>query len=91
MAGPLADFVISVRDGRIVSQGSVHEILAQDKALAEVVKHEEEALESDDNEEVTAADSQNSTAATKDGKLVVTEEVAVGRVSWKACTSSTEL
>ena len=43
MAGPLADFVVSLNtDGHIVSQGSVKEALAKDSTLAEEVKHEEE-------------------------------------------------
>lgn len=92
MAGPLADFVISVRDGRIVSQGSVRDVLTQDKILAEEVKHEEEALELDENEEAVDPDSVDPAEAVaavkaKDGKLVVAEEVAVGRVSQRACTS----
>lgn len=83
MAGPLADFVISLNtDGHIISQGSISEALAKDSKLAEEIKHEEEAVELDENED-TAAEAKP--ADEKKGKLVVAEEIAVGHVSWSAC------
>lgn len=89
MAAPIADFVVSLRDGRIVSQGTIKEALKTDHQLAEEFKHDKEAIERDANEERTAegADGPNpgNAAAPSEGKLVVAEEVAVGRVSWKAC------
>lgn len=83
MAGPLADFVISLNtDGHIISQGSISEALAKDSKLAEEIKHEEEAVELDENED-TAAEAKPTDE--KKGKLVVAEEIAVGHVSWSAC------
>ncbi len=80
MASPLADFVVSIGvDGRIASQGSVSEALAKDSKLAEEFKHEEEAIELDENEDV------DEVAGTTDGKLIVAEEIEVGHVSLGAC------
>lgn len=82
MAGPLADFVVSLNtDGHIVSQGSVKDTLAQDAAWAEEVKHEQEAIELEEAEESHAA----KPADGGKGQLVVAEEIAVGRISWSAC------
>lgn len=89
MASPLADFVISLADGHIVSQGSVSDALKKDDKLAEEFKHEEEALELEENEEAEASGSADPSAPAKakEGKLVVAEEIAVGHVSWEACKS----
>ena len=82
MAGPLADFVVSLNtDGHIVSQGSVKEALAKDSTLAEEVKHEEEAIQLEEAEEAKSGEPTDS----KKGQLVVAEEIAVGHVSWQAC------
>ena len=84
MAGPLADFVVSLgADGCILSQGSVSDAIAKDDSLAKEMKHEQEAIELDEDEgedEIAAED--------KKGKLVVSEEIEIGHVSWPACTSA---
>ena len=90
MASPLAEFVISLSDGHIVSQGSVSDALKKDSKLAEEYKHDEEAMELDEAEDDTAdspdpADPAKPAKSGKDGKLVVAEEIAVGHVSWQAC------
>lgn len=82
MAGPLADFVISLNtDGHIISQGSVSDAIAKDSKLVEEIKHEEEAVELDEAEDTTA----DKPVEEKKGKLVVAEEIAHGHVSWRAC------
>ena len=84
MARPLADFVISLgTDGHIMNKGSAAEVFANMPELVEEVKHEEEAIELDENEveqgnEAVKADD-------KKGKLVVAEEIEVGHVSSAAC------
>ena len=92
MASPLADFVVSLADGHIISQGSVSDALKKDHKLAEEFKHEEEALELEEDEEAEATGSSDPSAPApakgKEGKLVVAEEIAVGHVSWKACEYS---
>jgi hypothetical protein len=82
MAGPLADFVVSLNtDGHIISQGSISDALAKDSKLVEEIKHEEEAVELVEAEEATA----DKAIKEKKGKLVIAEEVARGHVSWHAC------
>ena len=90
MASPLAEFVISLSDGHVVSQGSISDALKKDHRLAEEYKHDEEAMELVTAEADTAdspdpADPAKPASSGKDGKLVVAEEIAVGHVSWKAC------
>lgn len=90
MAAPLADFVISLHDGRVNSQGSVKNALASNKLLAQQLKHEGEAIELDEHEEsepsdFTAPPAQDEPAKAMNGKLVIAEEIEVGHVSWKAC------
>ncbi|KAI0685987.1 hypothetical protein BC835DRAFT_1420713 [Cytidiella melzeri] len=81
MAGPLADFVVSLNtDGHIVSQGSVSDAIAKDSKLVEEIKHEEEAVELDESEDAT----EDKPVEEKKGKLVVAEEIAHGHVSWAA-------
>ena len=87
MAGPLAEFVVSLdTDGNIVSQGSVSDAIAKDATLQEEMKREEEAVELDEIEDATTDDKP---ADEKKGKLVVAEEIAHGHVSWKACQCHT--
>lgn len=86
MASPIADFVVSLSDGHIVSQGSVSDALQKDARLVEEVKHEEEALELE--EDVEGGETADTGTKPKDGKLTVAEEIAVGHVSWPACTFS---
>ena len=81
MASPLADFVVSLgTDGRIGTQGTVSDALAKNSELAEEIKHEEEAVELDENE-----DEEEASTETAKGKLVLAEEVEVGHVSPEAC------
>lgn len=88
MASPLADLVISMRDGHVVSQGSVNDALKENKNLAEDFKHESAAIELEANED-TAVDETAEVPQTADkpsgSKLVVAEEIAIGRVGWGAC------
>jgi ABC-type multidrug transport system ATPase subunit len=81
---PVADFVVSLgSDGRIIATGSPSETVLKDRALAEQVAHEQEALELDaDIDEEDEEDDKK--AAAKGSKLVVAEEVQQGHISWKA-------
>ncbi|KIP05213.1 hypothetical protein PHLGIDRAFT_534841, partial [Phlebiopsis gigantea 11061_1 CR5-6] len=89
MASPLADFVISLRDGHIVSQGTISDALTKDQQLAEEFKLEEEVIElEEDAVDLDEANADPVSTPTKKestmGKLVVAEEIAIGRISWKA-------
>lgn len=82
MAGPIADFVVTLNlDGYIISQGSVTEAMTKDPKLMEEMKHEGEAIELYEIEEAATTKPVDETK----GKLVVAEEIAIGRVSWDAC------
>lgn len=83
MASPIAHFMISLGvDGRIVSQGSVSDALAQDKNLIAEVAKDSMAMEKV-NEGVDCKE-QKDQVAKGDGKLTVAEEIQEGHVSWKA-------
>ena len=88
MASPLADFVVSLgNDGQIVSEGSVSDALAKNSELAEEFKHEEEAIELDEDESSEQPDT-SLVAEDKSGTLVLAEEIEEGHVSGAACTYS---
>lgn len=81
MASPLADYIVSLgTDGQIDSQGSAPDVLAKHSELVEEVKHEEEAIELDEDEEATTSASDDAT-----GKLVLAEEIEEGHVSNASC------
>ncbi|KAF9261735.1 hypothetical protein L218DRAFT_1001520 [Marasmius fiardii PR-910] len=84
MVKPLADCVISLNDGRIVSQGSVSDALARDKKLAEEVKIDEE-LEHKGTQVIDSSQPVDGPASAKsDGKLILAEEVELGHLGWPA-------
>lgn len=89
MASPLADFVVALHDGHIVSQGSIADAVSKDKAVAKEYEQDKEAIELDvsKNVEANGMSNHDAPAKTKDGKLVVAEEIAEGHVTWKACES----
>lgn len=79
----IANFVVSVGlDGRVHSQASISDALAEDEVLAEEVSKDQALLEKAeiqvDSEEV--ADEPKK----RDGKLILAEEIEIGRVSWGA-------
>ncbi|TFK92734.1 P-loop containing nucleoside triphosphate hydrolase protein [Polyporus arcularius HHB13444] len=80
---PVAEFVVALgTDGRIVSQGSFDKALKEDRELHAELAAEKEEMEKAE-QEVDAAPLEGE-AEKKDGKLVVAEEISVGRVGWKA-------
>jgi ABC-type methionine transport system ATPase subunit len=86
LVAPVVNHVVCLGlDGRIVATGSPSEIFLKDRALAEQVVHEQEALELDaDLDEDEDDDDMDKKVAVDGAKLVVTEEVQQGHVSWKA-------
>lgn len=91
LASPIAAFAVALgTDGRILSQGSLSEVLAKDATLAEEVIHEQAAIELDasgDIPEAEALDDAVAIANPKSGTLIIAEELPVGRVGWPACES----
>lgn len=83
MVSKVAQYVVSIGlDGRVVSQGTLAEALSRDsKLLAEVAKENELQEKKAD---VIDPPEGGDKVPKKEGKLVVAEEVALGRVSWPA-------
>lgn len=82
MASSIAHFVVSMgSNGRIVSHGSISEAIAKDGKLAAEMAKEQEVLAKD----AQVVDTPEEPKAKSDGKLVMSEEIAVGHVSWPAC------
>ncbi|THH11785.1 hypothetical protein EW145_g436 [Phellinidium pouzarii] len=85
MASPIASFVLSLgKDGRVASQGTVDEAMANGKEMQDEIEHLNEANKKAE-EAPTSEDKKSEEAEMKKvGKLVVAEEIAEGHVSWSA-------
>ncbi|KAI0791665.1 P-loop containing nucleoside triphosphate hydrolase protein [Abortiporus biennis] len=88
LATPIASFVVSLKGGRIASQGSLENVLAQDGKLLEAdLIQEKEELDSAQLKTTTnysAKEPIKVPGTAGKGKLVVEEEVAVGHLGWQA-------
>ncbi|KAJ7461841.1 hypothetical protein B0H11DRAFT_117745 [Mycena galericulata] len=81
LAAPIADFTISIGlNGRILSQGSVAEALRHDIALADEANADLQVME----QAVDPGPVEVKTETKADGKLILAEEVQLGRVKWSA-------
>ncbi|KAG8799885.1 hypothetical protein FRC16_004195 [Serendipita sp. 398] len=85
MVSPVSKYVVAVGlDGRISSKGTLEQALATDAKLREELNKEKEIIEK--GAEVVDApvvETKKEEKSTQ-GKLIVAEEVALGRVSWSA-------
>lgn len=82
MASSVAHWVVSLGlDGRIASQKPIDDALRQDPVLLAEVKKDQEGLEAE--EEVAAVEGEK-TEGKPSGKLMTTEEIALGHVGWPA-------
>lgn len=82
LATPIAEFVVALKDGRIISQGSLSNALEKDKALSAAVAKETKEIELEDaTDPKTKEPAANTKAA---GKLVIAEEISEGHVGWNA-------
>jgi hypothetical protein len=83
IASPIAHFVVSLGlDGRVLSQGSVSDALAQSQLLAAELKDNENVTEKAAGE-IDFTDPNKGTAK-GDGKLTVAEEIQEGHVKAQA-------
>ncbi|KAH7907307.1 P-loop containing nucleoside triphosphate hydrolase protein [Hygrophoropsis aurantiaca] len=83
IASSVAHFMVSLgAHGRVVSHGSIAEVIDGDDKLAAVMRKDQEVVEHES--ETVEADSQVKTEVKSDGKLVGAEEILVGAVSWPA-------
>jgi len=89
LAGPIADYIVSVSPEGIVSGrgNDLQSILARDTALQEDFQKDRVAIEEDahiieESKKATESDKPKD-PVTDAGKLIVKEEVAHGNVGWK--------
>ncbi|THV06409.1 P-loop containing nucleoside triphosphate hydrolase protein [Dendrothele bispora CBS 962.96] len=80
---PIAGFVVSMKEGRVVSQGSVSDALVQNRALVDELHSSEKKLAESD--EQADNDSETPTEIKKpSGKLIAEEDVEIGHVAWSS-------
>jgi ABC-type methionine transport system ATPase subunit len=79
LTAPLADYVVSIHDGRIFAEGSAKEVLKHDKTIA---------AEAKEDKEVDAPPADGEAVPKSDGKLIVAEEIAIGAVGWAPSKSA---
>lgn len=89
LTAPVAHRVVVLgKSGHIVSVGTVEEVLESNsrlRALAEKEKQEEvKELAKEDEAKAEGDVDDKAETKNKTGKLVVAEEVAIGRVAWKS-------
>lgn len=75
MAEPIAQFVVSLKDGRIASQGSLSSVLSQDLTLAEEARRDAKALHKADEEVDVDDEFIEQPVKTSDGALIMAEEI----------------
>ncbi|KAJ7041082.1 P-loop containing nucleoside triphosphate hydrolase protein [Mycena alexandri] len=81
---PYAQFAVSLGpEGKVLSQGSIADALVQDHSLLAQVALHNELVEKAELEKKVKADS-TVPADTSSGKLVLEEEIDIGRVGWPA-------
>ncbi|KAJ7675294.1 hypothetical protein B0H17DRAFT_1207802 [Mycena rosella] len=81
LVAPIADFTISIGlNGRILSQGSVAEALEHDTVLAKEADADLQVME----QVVDAEPVEVKVEAKTDGKLILAEELQLGKVKWSA-------
>lgn len=81
LTSPIADFVVSIGlDGRVLSQGSVSDALKKDRVLAKEVYEDKEALK----QHIDEVPKLDSNEPKSDGKLILAEEIQIGKVKWSA-------
>lgn len=86
---PLSGFVVSLRDGRVLSQGSAQEVIANDDVVAaELNMHESETSSdspSGDDQQATVSGGKEVTDRQPKGMLIANEELDSGRIGISAC------
>ncbi|KAJ8084403.1 hypothetical protein PM082_003172 [Marasmius tenuissimus] len=79
---PIAEFVVSLKNGRVLSQGNLDDALQRNSALKAEVTRDEERLEKYEelvDEQAPMAIGEAKPAS--NGKLIVAEEIQIGRVT----------
>jgi ABC-type glutathione transport system ATPase component len=82
----VADYIVVLGlDGTVKNQGPIEEVLKSDRTLQIELVTEKEEIEQAEKKEDQKDDEETTKAKTAAGKLVVEEEVAIGRVAWSTC------
>ena len=82
LASPVASFVVSLgTNGRVANKGTPSQLLLTDKEMQEEI---EESKEENKKEDEVIDEDDVKKGDKKDGKLVLSEEIAEGHVSWNA-------
>ncbi|KAI4523407.1 P-loop containing nucleoside triphosphate hydrolase protein, partial [Schizophyllum commune Loenen D] len=77
LAQPLADAVVAVSDGHVSIEANIAAAISHDATLAQEIKQDEEhSHDIPETEQAKDADDKST------GKLVVEEEVEIGRITW---------
>lgn len=85
MTAPLADFVVSVKDGKILSRGSLDAALQKDQTLLDEAQEKTAEHQEDDKEpETTGNHEPGDMLPSNKGKLILDEELQLGRVTSSA-------
>ncbi len=85
LTAPVAARVVVLgKDGQLASMGTVEEVLKNDSRLRARVEKERVEGAKELSKEDRIKDTANTDAMQKSGKLLVEEEVAIGRIAWKA-------
>jgi hypothetical protein len=81
LASPIAELIVAMNgEGRIISHGSFSKVLANAQDLREEIKKENVAVVEEAAKSEVINYKRDKTKIKKDGKLIVAEEIAVGRV-----------
>jgi ABC-type glutathione transport system ATPase component len=79
--GPLADFIVSLHDGKVVKQGELKDVLDDDIELFKEFEKEKDVLKKSEEEIDEQAERHTEEKSSTSGKLIVAEEIQLGRVS----------
>jgi hypothetical protein len=83
LARPIAEYVVSITsDGRVIGQDTVSEALMKDETLAQEIKYHEALISQNELGHDEPENDESNIQGKKSGKLVVAEEMSMGRLSW---------
>jgi ABC-type methionine transport system ATPase subunit len=88
LARKVADYVVVLGlDGTVKNQGPIEEVLKQDRSLQVKLAREEKQVEETETRkrEDPMDEEQVARAKAAAGKLILEEEVAIGRITWTTC------
>ncbi len=91
LAAPVAEHVVNLeKNGTVVAQGSVADVMKKDYRLREQAEyvskiiHAEVGKEEEEKDQVVTGDENPHKTKRTEGKLMIAEEKAMGRVQWSA-------